>query len=377
MAQRVGASSKIYILILKGSFAGAFFIPNNFTVTLNLSLAMDLNGSSVLKTGLLIEENIMKLLLGLMSVLMALSVQANSGETKYFNIDSSIDSVEAILHGEKTHTEYRTRTYADVCYRTETTYRTICTNPPRPYPPRPYPGPRPRYLEEPNYRPGPVCQTVPHTRTVAYSCTKTERVPYQVKDYDVEARVSINVVNAHEFGGARGVVSAHLHGDSLYLKANSFKNYFVMIKDIKSSSQIVNGTKYMDVDYELELLEATPILSTLSLGSLKVQDNGLNFEIGKLADIEHLSFKLKIVQNKLFGSDPTLINRTLMDHEFELTEVGSKTLARVDFSRLNLDVRGGKFNITAAVEFKNKNRLLNESEFPNLTASRTLTYKAR
>lgn len=319
----------------------------------------------------------MKLLLGLMSALMALSVQASSGQDKYFNIDSSIDSVEAILYGEKTHTEYRTRTYADVCYRTETTYRTICTNPPRPYPPRPYPPRGPRYAVEPNYRPGPVCQTVPHTRTVAYSCQKTERVPYEVKDYDVEAKISINIINASEFSDVRGVISAHLHGDSLYLKANGIQKYFVMIKDRHTNSHITNGIKFMDVVYDIELVEAAPILSTLTLGSLKVEDNGLNFEVGELSDIDELSFKLKIVHDKVFGSDKVLIDRVLRSHEIELTSIGNKTLARVDFSRLNLDVRGGKFEITAAVEFKNKGRLLNETDFPNLTASRKLTYKAR
>jgi len=323
----------------------------------------------------------MKLFIGLMSMLLTLSSFASSGENRYFNIDSSIDSVEGILHGEKTHTEYQTRTYRTTCYRTETTYRTICTNPPRryPHPPRhpgPRPGPRPRYAVEPNYY-GPVCQTVPHTRTVAYSCTKTERVPYEVKDYDVEARVSINILNASEFPNMKATISAHLHGDSLYLKATGAKNYFVMLKDRRTNSSMSGGTKFMDVDFDVELIEAAPILATLSLGSMKVENNGLNFEVGKVSGLDQLSIKLKIVQNKLFGSDPTLIDRTLLDHEFDLTSVGNKTQARVDFSRLNLDVRGGKFNITAAIEFKDKNRLLNDVEFPNLTASRTLTYKAR
>lgn len=320
----------------------------------------------------------MKIIISLMALALSISSFASTGQDRYFNIDGSIDTVEGILHAEKTHTEYETRTIRSTCYRTETTYRTICTNPPRryPHPPR-HPHPRPRrFAEEPNYY-GPVCQTVPHTRTVAYTCTKTERIPYEVKDYDVEARVSINIVNASEFQDAKEVISVHLFGDSIHLKATGSKKYFIMLKDRQLRSHMSGGTKFMDVDYQVELIEAADILATLSLGSMKVENNGLNFEVGKLSDIDQLSFKLKIVKNKLFGSDPVLIDRTLLSHEFELTSVGNKTLARVDFSRLNLDVRGAKFNITAAVEFKDSGKLLNNSDFPNLRASRTLTYKAR
>lgn len=324
----------------------------------------------------------MKIIIGLMTAVMAFGAFASSGESRHFNIDSSLDSVEGVLRGVKTHTEYEDRTVRTVCYRTETTYRTICTNPPRhPHPPHypgPRPGPRPRYAVEPHhYNPGPVCQTVPHTRTVAYTCTKIERVSYEVKDYDVEARVSIKIANIHEFPRARAVISANLNGDSLYLRASGTTAYFVMLNKRETKSHMSGGIKFMDVDYEVELLEAAPILSTLSLGSMNVANNGLNFEVGKLSDIEKLSFKLKITQNKVFGSDPVLIDRTLLAHEFELVAVGNKTEARVDFSRLNLDVRGGKFNITAAVEFKDEGLLLNSSDFPNLSASRTLTYKAR
>lgn len=321
----------------------------------------------------------MKLFLGLMSAMLALGASASSGQNQHFSFDSSLSHVETILQGEKTHTEYRTRTYTTTCERTETTWRTICTNPPRyPAPPRhpgpgPGPGPRPRYLVEPSTH----CETVPVYRTVIYSCQKTESVPYEVHDYNVEARISINIVNASEFKDAKGVITAHLYGDSVYLKASNSRNYFVMIKDVRMTSRIAGGVMYKDVDYEVELVKASPVLSALSFGNVKVVNNGLNFEVGKVADRDNLSFKLKIFQDKLIGNDPTLIDRELLDHEMEFTTVGNKTQVRVDFSRLNLNVRGGKFNITPSVEFKYKGKLLNDIDFPNLTASKTITFKAR
>lgn len=313
----------------------------------------------------------MKMLIGLISVVMSLTALASSGESRHFNINSSLDAVEGVLRGVQTHTEYEDRTIRTVCYRTETTYRTVCTNPPHRHPPR-HPHPRPRYVAE---NKAVYCETIPYTRTIAYSCTKTERVSYQVKDYDVEARVSIKLPNINQFNNVQAVVSANLSGDSLYLKASGTSNYFIMLNKRNDKSFMSGGIKFMDVNYEVKLLEANPILSTLSLGSMNVENNTLSFEVGD--SLEKLSFRLKIAQKKVFRSNPVLIDRILGSHEVELVNVGNKTEARVDFSRLNLDVRGGKFEITAAVEFKDKDLVLNTGDFSNLSASRTLTYKAR
>ena len=83
----------------------------------------------------------MKLVVGLLSLALSFSTLASSGESKSFTYDGSQDSVELILRGEKTHTEYRTETRTTTCYRTEIVgYRTICSGGGYPGPgPRPYP----------------------------------------------------------------------------------------------------------------------------------------------------------------------------------------------------------------------------------------------
>ena len=320
----------------------------------------------------------MKLLIGLMSVMFSVGAFADAGESRHFNISDSTTYIDTILRGEKTHTEYENRQVRTTCTRQEVEYRTVCTSAPRHpypgphYPGHGYPGPGPRYP----HGGGTVCQTVPHYRTVIYPCTKTETVSYEVKDYDVEARVSINVTNASAFKDVRGTLSAHLSGDNLYLKASGSKNYFVMLKNRNTKSRITNGVKFLDVNFEVELVKAAPALSNLSLSNLKVEENGnaLGFNVGT-NDLNDFAIELKIVRNKLIGSDNVVIDRELANHEVEIT--GSNNRARIDFSRINVELRGGKFDITAAIAYKGKGVLLNDLDFPNLKASRSLTFKAR
>ena len=88
----------------------------------------------------------MKMLVGLLSLALSFASIASSGETKTFTYDGAQNSVELLLRGEKTHTEYRYETRTTVCYRTEIVgYRTVCTGSGPGYPgprsgPRPTPG---------------------------------------------------------------------------------------------------------------------------------------------------------------------------------------------------------------------------------------------
>lgn len=321
----------------------------------------------------------MKLLIGLMSLVFSAGALANSGESRHFNIGDQTSYIDTVLRGEKTHTEYETRQIRTTCTREELEYRTICTTGPRyphhgPGPGPHYPGgPGPRY---PHPAPGPVCQTVPHYRTVIYPCTKTETYSYQVKDYDVEAKVSINVTNNTGLKNAKETISAHLSGDFVTLKAAGSRKFLIVLNNRNTQSKIKNGVKYIDVIFDVELKEAAPVLSNLSLSNLKVEDNGnaLGFNVGT-SNLNDFVIELKIVKNKLIGSDNLIINRELLAHEVEIT--GSNNRARIDFSRINVDLRSGKYDITAAIAYKGKGTLLNEIDFPNLKASRSLTFKAR
>ena len=108
--------------------------------------------------------------------LLALPAFSSTGENHTFNITDS-QGFDAVLNGQKTHTEYRTETHASTCYRTEIAgYRTVCTGGGYPYP-YPAPGPYPRPYPGPGPGPG-YCRQEPIYRTVPYTCYQQVQVPY-------------------------------------------------------------------------------------------------------------------------------------------------------------------------------------------------------
>ena len=109
----------------------------------------------------------MKMLVGLLSIALSFAAIASSGETKTFTYDGTQNSIELLLKGDKTHTEYRYENRNTICYRTEIVgYRTVCSG-------GGYPGPGPR----PGPRPPQNCYSQPIYRNVSYPCVETVRIP--------------------------------------------------------------------------------------------------------------------------------------------------------------------------------------------------------
>lgn len=83
------------------------------------------------------------------------------------------------------------------------------------------------------------------------------------------------------------------------------------------------------------------------------------------------------MKNKTFGSDSVLLNRSLRDGEITLSPTAEGTVATVDLNRLGVELSSGKYGLTAKAFAKFNGNLMNSSQFPELSASRTLIYKIR
>ncbi len=309
----------------------------------------------------------MKLVVGLLSLALSFSTLASSGESKTFTYDGSQDSVELILRGEKTHTEYRTEVRTTTCFRTEIVgYRTICNGGGYPGPgPRPYPGGRNCYRE-------------PVYRQVDYPCQQTVQIPYEVKDFDVDARVMLDVskISMEATPGESFTVS--LLGDTLSLTANGSKKFFLVLnkQDIRSR---MNGTmKFMDALYSVELIESVPVLKALKMTDISLANDVLTFGLGPVNNNPNIAFSLNIEKKKLFGSDEVLFDRELTATEIVIKASNTGSAADVNIDRLGVSLEDGKYSLTAKAYFKAKGSLLNASQYgDDLEASKTLVYKIR
>lgn len=311
----------------------------------------------------------MKLFVGLLSLTLSLASIASSGETKSFIYDGSQNSVELMLRGDKTHTEYRTETYTTTCFRTEIVgYRTICNGGPG-YPgPRPFPGPGPRPFPS-------SCWQEPIYRQVAYPCTQTRQIPYEVKDYDVEARVLVDIKNLSNIATSGESFSVALNGDSLTINANGSKTFIIVLKNQDIRSNYTGSVKFLDAFYSVELVEAYPIVNSIRNMKIAFANPVFSFNV---PEAKNLVFSLKAVKNRALASDIVLFDRDLATAE--MTTVASTAGANVatDLNKLGVTTEDIKLTLTGTVSYKTLGSILNRSQFGNeLSASKTIIYKNR
>lgn len=305
----------------------------------------------------------MKMLIGLLAFAMSFATVASTGETKSFVFDGSQNSVELLLRAEKTHTEYRYDQVHTTCYRTEIVgYRRICQG--GGYP-RPYPGP------------GPVghCYMQPVYRTIPYSCIETVRVPFEVKDYDVDARVMLDISKVSSLVSTE-TFKVSLMGDKLGITASGSKLFFLVLKKQKVDERMSGSVKFLDASYSVEMVEAASALKALTMTSISVKNSLLKFNIGPTS--EDIAYSLKIKRKKTLASDPVLFDRELNASEINLSATSSGTAAQVDVKNLGVQLSGGKFELTAKAFLKVGGPVLNEAQFNNkLSVSKTLIYTNR
>lgn len=295
----------------------------------------------------------MKMLTAVLSLMFAISAFASS-ETKTFFYDGTQDSIQLSLNAEQTHTEYRYEQRRTICYRQEVFYRTICHSTPQ----------------------GRVCRTQPHYRTVSYSCIETVRIPYEVKDYDVEANVNLSVA-ALPGATAGETFKVTLNGDQVSLSASGSKKYFLILNKAEISSTINGSVKMIDASYATSLVEAAPVVKALDLTNISIKDSVLSFKMGPVEVRDVIGFSLNVTKAPLLGSNTVLFDRELTSSEIQLNSQATGSAADVNIEKLGVNLSSGRHTLTARAFFKHEGSILNAAQFERVEATRTLIYKVR
>jgi len=305
----------------------------------------------------------MKLLASVFALSLSFASLADSGETKTFIYDGSQDAVELLLRGEETHTEYRYEQRRSTCYRTEVVgYRTVCTG--GGYGPHPGPGRRP--YPSPRH-----CRSEPVYAQVPYSCTQTVTIPYEVKDFDVEAKVLLDVKKLNNELESVEEVKVSLMGEKLSLVVNGSKKFFAILKDRNVNSSMNGSVKFLDALYSIELIPAAPVVNALDVNDISFDKDKVTFKLAKATQGRHLGFALNVTKRPIFGSNTELLDRELSSTEYSIN--GSEVT--IDLSNMGFRVKNGRYGITPKVFFKHDGEILNRSQFEELEASGTLILK--
>ena len=316
----------------------------------------------------------MKRLFSLFLFALTFSVLGSSIDSKTFVYDGSVKSIELLLRSEKSHIEYRSEQRESICYRQDIVgFRTVCgggfgSN----YPYSGYGNP---------YHPiaNTGCWSEPNYRIVPYTCMQYASIPYEVKDFDVEAKVNLDVTKFSQEATPGEVFKVVLYGDKLTVDVKGSGKFFI-VKNKQELNSTVNGSVIMlDSNLMVELVEAAPVFGSLKMSAISIQNGllDLDLDIENVDGLQNVGISLKIVKNKNFDSGAVLFDRELLASEIQINSNPQGSKASINLSKLGLKLSSGKFNITAKVSAKFNGDLMNSSQFEELSSSRTLIYKTR
>jgi hypothetical protein len=339
----------------------------------------------------------------LFTFLAVVSTYAHTGETRTLQWDGSARSESLRLHGTLTHTEYRVETVARTCYRDEYAGQSCG------YVPDTYCG----YTRQVCHgevercdghagggrrRPGsgggtavprqcrmvPDCRTESYCdtrmdyrcrdlyRTVAYTCYRDERIPYEVKDADTVADVEVLFPSFNKRTvSAPERITVKLHGQELSVSGSSPAKETLLIgrveqQKIASHGDLVQIAGRLQVRaVPFELIDQALMIQDLAVDSGDV----LTFTTGDVQNQIPVAMHLKISKNRTLAPDKKLIERDLNPSEVQITPMGNgRATVTVNLNALGMEeaLKKGDYKIKLTSRImKNAMALINAGDLPS------------
>jgi hypothetical protein len=259
-------------------------------------------------------------------------------------------------------TEYRTEERHSTCYRQKILrYKVSCSG---------YPG----SAGQGRTGTGQVCNTVPVYGTVPYACVETVNIPFEVKEYDVEAKVVIDVTKASSEITADEKITAKLVGDKLSFEVIGSEKFLVFQKKQDIRSSFDGSVKSLNGVLSVELIEVSQVKKSLNqLSKINLINDSLNFSLGQL---DHISFSLKVSETKRLSKETILFDRKLTSSEIEVSRSSeSKNDVTINIKNLGLELREGKFKISLEANVNSNDILMNVKQFEKLKKTKEITIK--
>ena len=301
----------------------------------------------------------MKTLLLLALALFGFMAQADTVAVENLLYDGSVGFKEINMTTEKTRTEYRQVTVPATCYRTE--YRRHCEVRP--------PTCSPVCDRYGNCRAqcvpgGSFCRNIPIR--VPYSCMRTETRAYEVHDYFVEtkAKFQFNAPNLSDF--VRENIKLKVAGERDTLTVDGSKNYFLVMEDKIKTETMRAGTKYIDLTYVIKLVPTREARDVLNNGiqNVRLRNGVISFRLGKGFNLNNFSQKIRIYQNKRFGTDPLLLERYLSESDMNIQSENNSSYVTINLRNLNTRLPR-KMRVILNTDFIiDQDRLLNKGDVP-------------
>ena len=304
----------------------------------------------------------------IVAALTALSLTAVA-QTQQITLDGNQSQLRAQLNGAVSRTEYRTEYRETTCTREvhdgydqvcgwepgETVCRTVgggqsCGLTPSGRVCHDLPSHEECHTEPSRH----VCHNEPRYRTEYYTCTKSVSVPYQVKLYDVQNNVVVNVADSTGLpAGLQEVLALSLSNEAVVLSSVRTTGK-VLISATQSSQEISNNGQLkviqtvVNVSMIDRLAAVGPFIGGIS--DITGDINTLQVTTGPITNLAAIQIELIAKKDRFLVSDKVVIQKILTVDDMELVNQGQRTLIKINFNKLGgPDKLSGK---TAKIELK-------------------------
>ena len=324
------------------------------------------------------------------TLFLSAQVFAQNIETIPFNGQTNF---VAELFGEKTHTEYRAEQQPDTCSRQVFShYENVCHNIPQQHcsseprrtcrtvagacrtfqgqcrthcnvvrgqrrcnrvcpPPQRRCEPSRQVCSTTNER---VCRTTyrqecnqeARYRTEYYSCTRTVQIPYEVFDYNIEAKVDIAVTNLPQDREINEMLSVELKGEDIELKLSQNNAPLVaVLSAIKKHEALEGQIKTIHFEVELEVYTPEEIQKDMEevVENISYVGDQLIMTLNKTQITEFDSVHLALTQDRFLFRNRALYDKVIPQNALESLDEGEKIILKVNIPQLvNRELRSRK-----------------------------------
>ncbi len=327
------------------------------------------------------------------SILLAIvATFAIGAQAKQIVVDGQQSQYREFLNGEVSHTEYRTEYrettcsrevhdgYEQRCYyegggrqcRTVGGGQSCGITPEHGYQCTDLPG-RTECYDTPGRQ---VCNSYPRYRTEYYTCTKPVSVPYQVKDYDVENDVTVNVERNSRLRNLQEVLDLSLSTNGSFTVTavrTSGRALLSATQDVREVS--FNGrVKRFITTVNIKLIDRYAAVGpfTAPISEISGDINELQITTGQITDLSLLRIELMARKNRLIGDDPVVIQKVLTLDDMTLVNNGNGTTTiRINFNKLGgpdkLNGKRAKVDISIQALLPLEN-IINRGDMPETTS---------
>lgn len=317
----------------------------------------------------------MKRLFGFLAFTAFSVVSANAASTATVQfIGQPTETI--LLDSVKTRTEYVERDVVRTCYRQvfrgyvwDCPGRGRYPGPGYPGPgpgpgyprPRPYPGPRGPY---------PGCRQIPVYDTVPYSCVQRERIPVEVFDANVTAKLEMEFGAMPAGMAANETFVATLNGDNLTVTAKGSGQVLISESAYTQSASRSGDTIAITAAGKYMFREAAPIVAGFNQGimNLSVLNGRVMMDMNTYVTSVASAIKVKVIRKRAMADDVLLTNRLVPFTAFDMKSAGGATNVAAAYSTLGIPALSkGKYEFTFTIDAETMHgeRLMNAMDFGN------------